>query len=148
MSGLHMLKLCVGADTVDQHRGWIAQRMADRQAQGLDPRPRHTTRMWPRRAEELLDGGSLYWVVRGQIASRQRIEDLIEVTGEDGIRRCQIVLNPEVVAVEHRPRRPFQGWRYLSAEDAPPDLRGTGFEAHELPYRLAEALDGLGVIAR
>ncbi|MEM9139042.1 MAG: DUF1489 family protein, partial [Pseudomonadota bacterium] len=65
MSGLNLQKLCVGAESVDQHRDWIQTRMADRAARGEDPRPRHTTRMWPKRSDELLDGGSLYWVIKG-----------------------------------------------------------------------------------
>jgi len=124
MSTLHLVKLCVGAEGVDDLIAWQRGRSAKRRAAGLDPRPRHVTRMWPRRADELLQGGSLYWVFRGAILARQGIEDLQEVTGEDGIRRCAIVLAPQVTLVEARPRRPFQGWRYLAAKDAPPDLAG------------------------
>lgn len=147
MSGLHLQKLCVGADSVEQHRSWIDTRMAERAARGEDPRPRHTTRMWPKRAEELLDGGSLYWVIKGQMASRQEIEDLQEVIGQDGIRRCSIILNPKLVLVQTRPRRAFQGWRYLSASDAPPDLRDQSRGGIALPQHLATELDRLGVIA-
>lgn len=148
MSELHLLKLCVGAESVDQHRNWIVERMADRRARGLDPRPRHTTRMWPRRAKELLNGGSLYWVVRGVIASRQRIEDLHEAIGADGIRRCEIILDPTVIRVEARPRRPFQGWRYITGDDTPPDLRDQNAPMVDLPATLVQALDGLGVVTR
>ena len=145
---LHLIKLCVGADTVDDLVAWQKQRSAARRAAGQDPRPRHVTRMWPRRAEEILAGGSLYWVFRGAVLARQRIEALEEVTGEDGIRRCAIVMSPEIVLVETRPRRPFQGWRYLAAADAPPDLATHGTADPGLPTDLALALDGLGVVAR
>lgn len=145
MSGLNLVKLCVGADTVDDLVRWQEQRSADRRAAGQDPRPRHVTRMWPRRADEILDGGSLYWVFRGAVLARQQIEDLQEVIGEDGIRRCAIVMNPEIVRVETRPRRPFQGWRYLSVDDAPPDITARGAES-ALPPDLALALDGIGVV--
>lgn len=158
--GLHILKLCVGAVSVDDLRDWQAGRMAERRAAGLDPRPRHVTRMWPKRADEILGGGgSLYWVIQGWIAVRQCIEGFDEQRGEDGIRRCAIVLSPELVTVSPRPRAAFQGWRYLAAGDAPPDARTenlaetlAGFaeeaEAFGLPAELAQALDGFGVVRR
>lgn len=145
---LHLIKLCVGADTVDDLLAWQLMRSAERQAAGQDPRPRHITRMWPRRADEILDGGSLYWVFRGAVLARQLIVDLEEMIGTDGIRRCGIVLDPKVVLVEARPRRPFQGWRYLEAKDAPPDLPNQNSDAAGLPADLALALDGLGVKPR
>ena len=145
---LNLIKLCVGAETIDDLLAWQKQRSADRRAAGLDPRPRHVTRMWPRRADEILDGGSLYWVFKGAVLARQTIEALEEVTGEDGIRRCAIVMAPEIVQVEARPRRPFQGWRYLSTADAPPDLSRAAQSEPGLPTDLALALDGLGVVAR
>jgi hypothetical protein len=149
MSGtLHLIKLCVGAEAVDDLIDWQKRLTARRHASGLDPRPCHVTRMWPKRAEELLDGGSLYWVFKGAVLARQSIEDLVEVTGEDGIRRCEIVLSPKVVHVETRPRRPFQGWRYLTALDAPPDITRRKDSRANIPPDLALALDGLGVIAR
>ena len=149
MSGsLNLIKLCVGAESVEDQRAWIAQRMAERRAAGLDPRSRHVTRMWPKRAEELLDGGSLYWVIKGVLQARQKIEALEEVVGEDGIRRCAIIMSPKLIITEARPRRAFQGWRYLPAADAPPDLRNQSRSATRIPPELALALDGLGVVAR
>ncbi|MEM7683335.1 MAG: DUF1489 domain-containing protein [Pseudomonadota bacterium] len=145
---LHMVKLCVGADVVDDLREWQGGRIAERRKAGLDPRPRHVTRMWPRRSDEILAGGSLFWVFRGAVLARQRIEDLQEVIGQDGIRRCAIVMSPEIVLVETRPRRPFQGWRYLNAKDAPPDIRNQSADTVTLPPKLAIALDDLGVVAR
>lgn len=147
MNALNLVKLCVGADTVDDLVQWQDQRSADRRARGEDPRPRHVTRMWPRRADELLDGGSLYWVFRGAILARQQIEDLQEVIDEQGIRRCAIVMSPKIVHVETRPRRPFQGWRYLTGDDAPLDLDGPTAEVG-LPVELALALNDIGVVAR
>ncbi len=153
--GLHILKLCVGAVSVDDLATWQSGRMAERRAAGQDPRPRHVTRMWPKRADEILGGGSLYWVIQGWITVRQAIEGFDEQRGEDGIRRCAIVLSPELVTVAARPRRPFQGWRYLAAGDAPPDAPGQGqpgfAEAADpfgLPAELARALDGFGVVGR
>ena len=147
MSALNLVKLCVGADTVDDLVQWQDQRSADRRARGEDPRPRHVTRMWPRRADELPDGGSLYWVFRGAVLARQQIEDLQEVIDEQGIRRCAIVMSPKIIHVETRPRRPFQGWRYLTGDDAPPDLDGPVADVG-LPVELALALNDIGVVAR
>jgi len=145
---LNLIKLCVGAESIDDLAASQARRIAERRRQGLDPRPRHVTRMWPKRADEILDGGSLYWVFKGIALARQRIEDFQEVVGQDGIRRCAIVLSPELVQVEARQKRPFQGWRYLEARDAPRDAPGPRAEGAALPSALAVALDHLGVVAR
>lgn len=147
-AGLNLIKLCVGAETVDDLVEWQAGRMEERRLAGLDTAPRHITRMWPKRADELLDGGSLYWVFKGAVLARQPITDLQEVIGQDGIRRCAIVLRPGPVLVEARPKRPFQGWRYLEAKDAPRDLLDQNGRAADLPPALALALDGLGVVSR
>ncbi len=143
---LHLVKLCVGTDTVDDLLHWQSRRSADRLAAGLDPRPRHVTRMWPRRAGELLRGGSLYWVIRGVIRVRQRIAALEAVIGEDGIRRCAIVFEPALILTAPRPRRPFQGWRYLPAADAPPDIGAAPGDDPDLPPGLREALTKFGVL--
>jgi hypothetical protein len=137
---LNLIKLCVGADSVEDLLDWQRQP----RAHGPDGLPRHVTRMWPRRADELVDGGSLYWVIRGVLHARQRILRLDEVDRGDGIARCALVLDPEVVRTEARPRRPFQGWRYLAAADAPPDLQA-GRDADGLPPRLEAALSEIGV---
>jgi len=143
---VHLVKLCVGADSVEDLADWQAARIAERAGAGLDPCPRHVTRMWPRRQDALLAGGSLYWVVRGLILVRQRIVRLDPVTGEDGITRCALVLDPELVRVEARPRSAFQGWRYLAPSDAPPDLGDTGSGEAGLPQDMQAALAALGVL--
>ena len=142
---LHLVKLCVGAGSVGELERWQAERAAARAAAGEDFRPRHVTRMRPRRAEQLVEGGSLYWVIRGLISVRQRIEALVPVTGTDGIERCAIVLAPELVRVAPRPRGAFQGWRYLAAEDAPPDLPPERADEPALPPGLQEAMARFGV---
>jgi hypothetical protein len=102
--------------------------------------------MMPRRVAELLDGGSLYWVIKGQMAARQALLDIRPVTDADGIARCQLVLEPILVAVMPRPLRPFQGWRYLQAHEAPADIgKGTG-EIGEMPEELRRQLRGLGLL--
>ena len=100
--------------------------------------------MWPKREAELLNGGSLYWVFRGVIGARQRILRLDEVIGQDGIRRCGIVMDEALIRTQPAPRRPFQGWRYLAPEDAPADL-ARGSVAADLPPELSAALSEIGV---
>lgn len=100
--------------------------------------------MWPKRATELLDGGSLYWVMKGFIKARQQIIGLERVTGEDGIARCAILLDTNVVNIELTPRRAFQGWRYLEGAQIPRDSE-TGSQEIDLPEALIHELARLGV---
>jgi hypothetical protein len=139
---MHLIKLCVGASTVEDLLGW----QRDPRAKGPDGLPRHVTRMWPKRAGEVLAGGSLYWVFKGLVLCRQRVLRLDEVDRGDGIARCGIVLAPEVTRVAATPRRPFQGWRYLKPEDAPRDLPEGRDTEEALPPGLQSALAEIGVI--
>jgi hypothetical protein len=114
---LHLIKLCVGAACVsDLAERQIAMR------KGARGRLAHRTRQTPRRAPEILKGGSIYWVISGAVCVRQRIVGIEAATGDDGVERCDIVLDPRLIATARRTRRPFQGWRYLPIADAPPDL--------------------------
>ncbi len=140
MANLHLIKLCVGAETVKDLVDW--QKTA--RAKGPDGLPRHVTRMWPKREDQLVQGGSLYWVIKGVVLCRQRIIRLDPVDRGDGIRRCGIVLDPEIVRVEAMPKRPFQGWRYLEGSVAPRDL-ATGSANDDLPPTLMAALSDIGV---
>ena len=138
---LNILKLCVGADSVEDLLQWQAQHLGHWPA----GRAEHITRMWPKRAEEVLDGGSLYWVIKGQVLARQRILALEPRQGADGIARCALVLDAQVIRTEAAARRPFQGWRYLAAEESPRDLpKGRALEA-ALPASLAQALAEIGL---
>src|SRR5215475_9743346 len=119
---LHLIKLAVGCDSVRELKEWVAERMATAKKKGLPLRHVHITRMTPKREEEILAGGSLYWVIRGEVAAREKIIGLEPFRDKDGIGRCRIVMQPKVFAVSPRPMRPFQGWRYLKPGDAPPDL--------------------------
>ncbi len=138
---VNLIKLCVGCESVESLDAWQKMRGADY----ADGRSRHVTRMWPKREAELLAGGSLYWIIKGQVAARQRIMGLEEVIGADGIRRCGIVLDRKLVRVAAAPRRAFQGWRYLSAEDAPADLPGRAGDV-DLPPELSAALADIGIL--
>lgn len=142
MSGhIHLVKLCVGADGVEDLLAWQAQGAARARC----GRPMHVTRMWPRREAELLDGGSLYWVFRGAILARQRVVGLERLVGADGTSRCGLVLDAQLVRTEAAPRRPFQGWRYLPPEEAPRDLSPAAAGEAPLPPALQAALAELGV---
>ncbi len=102
--------------------------------------------MVPKRAEELTDGGSLYWVIRGEIMCRQVIKDVRPFVDKDGIGRCGIVLEPKPVLVEPRPYRAFQGWRYLAVKDAPPDLGKRDKGTAAMPDTLRRELRELGLM--
>ena len=116
------LSFASAAISVADLEEWIGEKLKDKKRLRQKPEHIHTTRMVPKRGEELTDGGSLYWVVRGQIACRERILDIRPFTDKDGVGRCRIVLDGKVVLVEPRPRAAFQGWRYLEPKDAPRDL--------------------------
>ncbi len=135
---IHMVKLCVGADTVEDLIDW-----QQRLLQSV-PHPFHRTRMTPRRAEELLNGGSIYWVIRRAIRVRQPIIDIRSFDDEAGRKICELVLDPNIVRTYAQPKRPFQGWRYLKPGDAPRDL-GSREAAADLPADLDEALKRAGV---
>ncbi len=144
---LHLLKLCVGADSIGDLEGWIAERLAAKRAAGeRKPEQMHTTRMAPKRLAELLDGGSMYWVIKGQIAARQEILDVRPFTDAAGISRCNIVLEPKVVALLPRPHRPFQGWRYLKNHEAPKDLAAGAGALAQMPETLRRELSELGLL--
>eukprot|EP01037_Dinobryon_pediforme_P027681 gene27681-30658_t len=143
---LHIVKLCVGCDSVDDLAGWIASRGADKLRRGLPPEHIHRTRMSPKRADEVLDGGSLYWVIKGEIKVREAILDLRAVKDEQGVPHCDIVLSGELVPVVPRRMRPFQGWRYLPADDAPRDIAQVSSALRALPPELARELTVLGLL--
>jgi hypothetical protein len=136
---LHLTKLAVGVRDIDHLRALQAERMR------THPPLRHRTRSFPRRREEVLDGGSIYWVIGGSMLARQRILDIIEDRRDDGTPCTALVLDPDLVPLEGRPTKPFQGWRYLQPDDAPldmPEIGGiVGIEA--LPAALRRDLRAL-----
>ena len=130
---MHMVKLCVGAHSIDDMIDW-----QQRQMKTL-PNPIHRTRAYPKQAEAMLQGGSIYWVVRRAIRFRQRIIDIRKVDDEDGRALCELHFDPELIQTYAQPKRPFQGWRYLKPSDAPRDLK-SGELAVNIPADLDEAL--------
>jgi hypothetical protein len=135
---IHMVKLCVGADDIDDLADWQKRLMKKL------PNPVHHTRMAPKRAEEMLDGGSIYWVIKRAIRVRQRIIDIRTVADDDGKDMCELVFDPELIRTYAQPKRPFQGWRYLKPAEAPRDLK-SGEAAVDLPPSLDAALKNAGV---
>ena len=143
---LHLVKLCVGAASIEDLAVWQKQRLAEQRKAGEKPRLFHTTFQTPKRDAELLDGGSLYWVIKGNIQCRQRLTDIRTFTDDQGISRCHLVLEPRIVPTEWQPRRAFQGWRYLSSEDVPMD-EGQGKSGRaKLPPELRNELASLGLL--
>jgi hypothetical protein len=142
---LHIIKLCVGAESIEDLAQWQAKRIREQKKRGVKkPTLMHVTRMTPKRKDEVLDGGSLYWVIKGQIAVRQTLLDL-KPTTKNGTPHCVLVYDKQLIPVQRRTQRPFQGWRYLDPKDAPPDARGTkGLE--KLPEELQRELVSLGLL--
>lgn len=135
---VHVLKLCVGAQSITEIAQWQAGQMArGRRA------PVCGTKSWPKRRTEILEGGSLYWIIKGQVLVRQRVLEIAEVEDEYGL-RCGFWLAQELVPVSPQPRRAFQGWRYLEAGSAPADLATTS-GGEDLPEALRQELAALGV---
>ena len=141
-SKINIIKLSVGTESVESLTEWQAERRAQ---MGRD-HSMHVTRMWPRREAEVFNGGSMYWVIKGFMQARQKIIGFEEVIGHDGIRRCGIMLAPELIRTTVVKRRPFQGWRYLTPEDAPNDLPISRATDDKLPKELEIALADLGLL--
>jgi hypothetical protein len=142
---LHLIKLCVGCDSIEDLVEWIDERIAEKKRRGEPPYHHHVTRMVPKRIAEVVDGGSLYWVIKGIIQVRQKLVDIQPFVDGEGIGRCRLVLEPKVVPTNWQPRRPFQGWRYLEADDAPRDLKKGRASGDDLPPALRAELAQLGL---
>ncbi|MES2750542.1 MAG: DUF1489 domain-containing protein [Pseudomonadota bacterium] len=143
---LHLIKLSVGATSVKDLKRWIAERVSQAKAKGLPARHVHVTRMTPKRDEELLDGGSIYWVIKGEIAAREKILAIEPFRDSDGIGRCRLVMEPKLISVSPRPMRAFQGWRYLDPKSAPPDLGKAAASVAAMPEPMRRELRDLGLL--
>lgn len=145
---LHLIKLCVGCDSIEDLASWQAERLAQRRKAG-EKRPQlfHRTFQMPKRRAELLPGGSLYWVIKGLIQVRQPLLDITEGAREDGTPCCLLILKNELIPVRPTPRRAFQGWRYLDADEAPDDLkRGRAGGVAAMPPKMKKQLAELGLL--
>lgn len=144
---LHIIKLCVGADSIADLDAWQKERLAEQKRGGREPRLFHSTRMVPKRQDEIVGKGSLYWVIKGVIQVRQRITGFDAGTKADGTPCCHILLEPKLVLVHPAVRKAFQGWRYLEAADAPPDLGGPRRDGiAQLPPKMRKELAELGLL--
>jgi hypothetical protein len=144
---VHLIKLAVGCDSVKELKDWIAERMKTARKKGLPQHHIHITRMTPKRVEDILAGGSLFWVIRGEIAAREKLIAIEPFRDRDGIGRCRLVMQPRVIAVSPRPMRPFQGWRYLTGDAAPPDLDKTSAASvGAMPEPMRRELRDLGLL--
>lgn len=141
---LHIVKLCVGCSSPEDLAAWIDYHLAEMHAAGKKMEQFHTTRMIPKQTDELLNGGSLYWVMKGNIQCRQKLLDIRPFTDVDGVNRCHLVLEPKIVLTAWQPRRAFQGWRYLKPDEAPLDDETNG--NNQLPAELRQELATLGLL--
>ena len=143
---VHLVKMCVGTDSVEDLAGYHARRLAQAKKRGDPPVLHHFTRNTPRRADELLDGGSLYWVIRGFVRVRQKLVVVERMPDPEGRPRCALGMEPRLIRTELRAHKPFQGWRYLSVEEAPPDVSLAITDNGDLPEEMAEELKSLGLL--
>lgn len=143
---VHLIKLCVGCDTVRDLKEWQDGRLKELKRARKPLELSHRTLQTPKRRREILDGGSLYWVIKGFVLVRQRITDLKPAVKDDGTPCCAIVYDEELVLTRPQGRRAFQGWRYLSPADAPPDSSGKIDEASDMPASMRAALRELRLI--
>ena len=137
---LHLKKLSVGSTSIESLTAWHNEVLERR------GRIMHTTRSFPRRAAEILPGGSMFWIIKGRMCVRQLIEEFVEIEREDGGVSCGIVMKPGLVRVVERRHRPFQGWRYLEETDAPIDLPVGESPDDVMPQEMAEELRDLGLL--
>ena len=143
---VHLIKLCVGCDTMEELAVWQAERLKRLKRARKTPELCHRTLQTPRRRDEVLDGGSLYWVIKGFVLVRQRVLDLRPDAKDDGTACCGIVLDKELVATRTHPRRAFQGWRYLEVADAPKDAGVVDATDDDMPRGMREELRELRLI--
>ncbi len=137
---LHLVKMAVGIESID-HLAAIQKKRKSSKTKGLRTR----TRNMPRRADELLDGGSMYWIIKGYVCIRQRILGIERKKEIEGRHYCEIRLDPTLVRTQLYPRKPQQGWRYLEDADAPADLSAAGTDEN-LPPEMAAELRELGLL--
>lgn len=143
---LNLIKLAVGCESYKDLQARVRERMRLAKERGEPKRHIHVTRMTPKRDVELLDGGSLYWVIKGQIVARERLIGIEPFRDSAGVNRCRIVMEPKVIMTAPRPMRAFQGWRYLTSGDAPPDLGKAAASIAAMPEPMRRELRELGLL--
>jgi hypothetical protein len=142
---VHLVKMAVGIESVDHLIDVQADRLGQAQHGGVGVL-RHLTRNTPRRADEVLDGGSIYWIIKGYMRARQPIIDFGEAMGQNGRPRCALILDPKLVRTELVPHRPMQGWRYMEPGAAPRDLSRKTATKTAMPDEMEAELRALGLL--
>ncbi len=144
---IHLVKLSAGTDSIESLAEWQAHRLRQMKRDGQKPEMFHRTLQMPRRRDELLAGGSIYWVIKGMVQARQRLRDLRPGTRLDGSPCTLIIFDNDLIPVRPIPRRAFQGWRYLSEDDAPADLADAGLSGFgDMPPKMRRELAELCLI--
>lgn len=143
---VNLVKLCVGITTINQLEQLQSMRRGEYVKAGRPPVNIHITRNKPKRSKEIINSGSLYWVIRRQIRVRQKIIRIDDIEDAEGRKKCCLVLDSDLIKTEHRAYRPFQGWRYLEQSDAPADLSNNQKAESEMPSEMEEELRGLGLL--
>ena len=141
MKYINLIKINVGSSNVDDIKNW---QLANRE-KWADKKPRHITRMWPKRQQEILNGGSIFWVVKGYIIARQKIIGMEEFYRNKTIRCCALIFDNTIFETEIVRKRPFQGWRYLEKEQSPADLALENHNNDSIPSQLLAKLSDIGV---
>ncbi len=145
---IHLIKLAVGIQDFDHLVTRQQERIQLDGVHGEIGKLHHLTRNAPRRADEVLEGGSIYWVIKGFVRARQNIWDIERVIDETARKRCALVLDPQLVPTQIRSMRAFQGWRYYDPAQAPADTVGgaNSAETGEMPDSMATELRELGLL--
>ena len=143
---VNLVKLCVGITTINQLEQLQSMRRGEYVKAGRPPVNIHITRNKPKRSKEIINSGSLYWVIRRQIRVRQKIIRIDDIEDAEGRKKCCLVLDSDLIKTEHRAYRPFQGWRYLEQSDAPADLSNNQKAESEMPSEMEAELRGLGLL--
>jgi len=143
---LHLIKMAVGIDSLDHLAAVQKQRRAALKAERGKPILIHKTRNYPKRAEEILAGGSMYWIVKGFVRVRQRIVGLERTQDAEGKPRCEIGLDPKLVRTLPMAHKPMQGWRYLEAGSEPQDFAGRSDATADMPPEMLAELRKLGLL--
>ena len=143
---VNLVKLCVGITTINQLEQLQSMRRGEYVKAGRPPVNIHITRNKPKRSKEIINSGSLYWVIRRQTRVRQKIIRIDDIEDAEGRKKCCLVLDSDLIKTEHRAYRPFQGWRYLEQSDAPADLSNNQKAESEMPSEMEEELRGLGLL--
>ena len=143
---INLLKMSVGVESIKQLEQKQIQKLSDAVNRNEKPEIIHITRNTPRRTNEVLQGGSIYWVIKRFVLVRQKVKDVRQIEVKNGKKKCAIILHPDLIKTEIKKIRPFQGWRYLSEQDAPKDLPKTLLSNNNLPIELINELRHLGLL--